>query len=179
MRGIIYCELHEYLEGRLGRAVWSRIREEAGAPERRYRVAESYPDEELVALVLATSSITGVSLAATLEDFGVHLAPVLANTYSTFIRPTWRTLDLLENTEEIIHKAVRVATPGADPPRLHCIRSGPGEVHITYTSERRMCALAKGLVRGVAGLYEETVAIDEHACMLDGDPSCELTVRLS
>jgi len=49
-------------------------------------------------------------------------------------------------------------------------------VVITYTSPRKMCAVAKGIIRGVAAHYQEQVTVDEPQCMLRGDAACVLHV---
>jgi hypothetical protein len=84
---------------------------------------------------------------------------------------------VLENTENVMHAAVRVRNHNAQPPRLLCERSGPHEVTIHYSSQRRMCALAKGIVRGIAGHFKEAVSLSEPQCMHKGDPSCKLVVQ--
>ena len=47
---------------------------------------------------------------------------------------------------------------------------------MTYTSNRRLCALAKGIVRGVAAHYGERILVFDAACTFSGDPHCELVV---
>jgi predicted hydrocarbon binding protein len=41
-----------------------------------------------------------------------------------------------------------------------------------------MCAVAKGIVRGVAKHHGESVTITEAECMLTGGKECRLAVRL-
>ena len=94
------------------------------------------------------------------------------------IKPDWRTLDLIPHTEQTIHKVVRLKNPGASPPKLVSKHTSPEEVVITYTSERKLCAVAKGIVRGVAKYYKEKVEIAESTCMLTGSPRCTIAVRL-
>ena len=40
-----------------------------------------------------------------------------------------------------------------------------------------MCAVAKGIVRGLARHYGEAVTIDEMTCMLEGGGECRIAVR--
>ena len=89
----------------------------------------------------------------------------------------WRTLDVIEHTEETIHKVVRTRNPGAAPPELQCARPSKDDVVITYASPRRMCAIAKGIARGLAAHYGEAVRVSESACMRKGDPQCRISVR--
>ena len=87
------------------------------------------------------------------------------------------TYDLILNTEQTVHKVVRAKNPGALPPELHCVRPREDTVVITYTSKRKMCAVAIGISRGVAKHYAEHIAITEPACMLRGDASCQIVVK--
>ena len=64
----------------------------------------------------------------------------------------------------------------ATPPALVCERTGLDEVTIVYSSPRKMCALARGISRGVAQHYGETVTINEEACMHHGAASCRIRV---
>lgn len=179
MRGIVLVELREYAEEVMGPGAWVGLLDDAHLPARSYKAADSYPDEEVFALVLAASRAWGESVSTVLEDFGRRrLAPGLARTYASLLRPRWRTLDLLEHTEGIIHTAVRAHDPLAAPPRLVCFRVAEDRVRISYRSERQLCALARGIVHGVADLYEETVTVEDEQCMLKGDPACELVVSL-
>ena len=89
----------------------------------------------------------------------------------------WRTLEFLESTEETIHRVVRIKDATARPPEIRCERVSPAEVVIHYASERRMCAVARGIARGVADHYGEPVEILEPSCMLRGDAECLIHVR--
>jgi hypothetical protein len=80
----------------------------------------------LVALVVAATKATGLKADAILEDFGEFIAPDLISMFRASIKPEWRTLELLEHTEETIHKAVRLRNPGATPPELVAPAQGPG-----------------------------------------------------
>jgi predicted hydrocarbon binding protein len=55
-------------------------------------------------------------------------------------------------------------------------RSTQDEVQIIYSSSRQLCSVAKGIIKGVARHYGETVHITEDACMLRGDQFCALRV---
>lgn len=52
-----------------------------------------------------------------------------------------------------------------------CTRTGPDEIVVDYTSARRMCALAKGIAKGVAKHYRESIAITEGSACSRGTPS--------
>jgi hypothetical protein len=130
----------------------------------------------LLALVSAASRNLNLPAGAVLEAFGEFIAPELISLYGKLIDPEWKTLDLIENTEKLVHTAVRVGNPGVRRPILQCRRGTPDELQIVYSSDRRLCSVVRGIVKGVAGYYGETVHISEDACMLQGDPYCALQV---
>jgi hypothetical protein len=74
---------------------------------------------------------------------------------------------------------VRRDNPAASPPQLKCVRKGADEVIIHYGSRRRMCGVAKGIVRGLARHYGEKVTLAEPTCMLKGGAACQIVVKRS
>jgi tRNA A-37 threonylcarbamoyl transferase component Bud32/predicted hydrocarbon binding protein len=143
-----------------------------------YLPAGTYPDEEAVKLLQAIADTLGEPLESVLGRFGEFLAAHLIRVAGPLVDSAWRTLDLLEHTEQLIHGVIRTTRPGAEPPVLEAVRVGPAELHLVYTSRRRLCVLAAGLVRGVARHYGETVVIEEPGCMLRDDPFCSFVIRL-
>jgi hypothetical protein len=176
MHGLIFLQLQRFATKQGGATAWETLLREARLPVKSYSPARAYGDEELFALVGAASRTFQIPESAVLEAFGEFIAPELIRIYGKLIDPTWKTLDLIENTEKLIHTAVRVGNPGAKPPVLHCVRSTQDELQIVYSSERRLCAVAKGIVKGVGRYYDENIAITDEACMLRGDPFCALQV---
>jgi serine/threonine protein kinase len=172
MHGIVFFLLHRFAENVLGADGWPRLLAEAGLKGRRYSPAVPHADEDLVAMVEAASRLTGKTAGEVLELFGEYLGPELLDLHPRLIQPQWKTLDVVANTEEVIHRVVRVNNPGAHPPQLRARRISADEVHLVYSSPRQMCALARGMVKGLAEHFHETIDIKEDACMLRGDPFC-------
>lgn len=177
MHGIIFSELRKYVEARTRGSGWSTLLEKAGLGGKLYMSVGGYPDSDVVALLTAASAVTGHSIAATLEDFGEFITPSLMGMYGHLIKPNWRTLDVIENTEGTIHSVVRVQNPGAKPPRLRTVRLDPEEVVLIYDSTRQMCGFAKGIGKGLAKHFKETLSISETQCMHKGASSCEIHFR--
>ncbi len=136
-----------------------------------------YPDADAVAILGELAASAGRPLGDVLVEFGEFLAPHLVKVAGEFIEPGWRTLDLIEHTESIIHSMVRTSNPGATPPVLETFRATPDELHLVYSSKRRLCGLAIGLIRGLGKLHDERLTIDEPSCMHRGDPFCSFVVR--
>ena len=179
MHGVIHQELERFATDAFGRGAWSRIVRRAGLEHRTYVPTERYEDAELTALVIAAAGDTGLGPQRVLEMFGAAIVPTLVDAYGALVSPEWRTAELVLNTEAIIHTALRASGEGVRPPLLVTSRRGANEVVVIYASERQMCGFAKGIVRGIASHYGESVEIADEACMLRGDATCRLVVRVA
>ncbi len=177
MQGLILSELKRFSDAGNGNGTWRHLLQDAGLAGRTYIVGESYPDAEVAAIVGAAARHAGTGVQTWLEEFGEFIAPTLMSLYKPYINPEWKTLDMLEHTENNIHRAVRLRDPTAIPPRLQVRRVSRDEVVIIYESDRRMCGLAKGITRGIAKQYGERIEINELTCMLKGKPSCTIVVK--
>lgn len=182
MHGLIFFFLQKYLgslppetaasaSGTLGGRTTGQIK------ANRYLPSGVYPDEDAVAILSSLADASGTPLADVIERFGEFLAPHLVRVAGTAVDPSWGFLDLVEHTEAIIHAMVRAKNPGARPPVLECVRHSPTELHLVYTSSRKLCRLARGLIVGMARHTGERVEIEECSCMLEGDPFCSFVIR--
>ncbi|MCB0163046.1 MAG: heme NO-binding domain-containing protein [Anaerolineae bacterium] len=162
MHGIIHTELQRYVETKHGPDAWEAVLQEAGLNAKIYMAISTYPDKEILAIVTAASRLTHIPTEYILEDFGEFIVPSLMHMYQVRIDPAWKTMELLLHTEGTIHKTVRLKKPGAQPPRLKFEKTGPTTLRLLYTSSRKMSAVAKGIIRGVANYYGELVTIQEH-----------------
>ena len=176
MHGVIFLELSRFTEARLGAGSWAQVVPLAGLSNSVFLPTQHYPDPDMMSIVSALSRKMGKEAGQVLEEFGAYIVPSLATLYSALIDADWTLLDMLEHIESTIHRVVRIRAPGAAPPQIRCRRIGPQEVEILYTSDRKLCAFARGIVRGFGRLYEETVTIAEPECMLRGDPACRIRV---
>ena len=188
MHGLIFFFIHKFAE-RFPTGSAPRGRSAAGSSMSGSSVSGSsvsgekhlpsgvYPDADAVAMLEELALATGRPLAEIVGEFGEFLAPHLVKVAGTFIDPRWKTLDLIENTEAIIHRMVRVEKPGAAPPVLEAFRAAPDELQLVYASKRKLCLLAAGIVRGLATHFQERVVIEEPSCMHRGDAFCSFVIR--
>ena len=178
MHGTLCAELQRFVSERWDEGRWSAIKRTANVERDEYDPLATYPDAEFMALVRATADLNGTPPGQFLRDFGTFIGPALIRLYWGAVQPQWRTLDLIENTENTIHRVVRLNNPDASPPQLVARRIADDLVEVTYKSRRRMCDLAKGIAAGVAAFYEERIEIDDRTCMLRDDPVCRFVIRL-
>jgi hypothetical protein len=177
MHGLIHLELQKFVEERFGARAWSTLLRRAGLDSEIYTPLRSYPDEQILALVGEAEKLSGMSATALLEAFGEFLVPSYLALYGNLLKPEWRTLDIIEHTEETIHRVVRMKHEGAAPPRLRVERTRPDEVVMTYDSPRKLCAVARGIARGVSKRQREMLTIEDRKCMHRGDPACVIVFR--
>lgn len=179
MHALIFSELQAYTESTLGGGAWNKLLDEAGIPGALFAAHQDHPDATLTDLVRTATRLTSQTVPALLEDFGTFIAPHLLALYPDLIDPTWRTLDVLANTEHRVHSVVRARNPNARPPRLQVDRISKTEVVITYTSQRHLCPVAIGIAKGLAKHYDENASVSEPACMHRGALACKILVRVA
>ena len=177
MHGMIMVELRNFVTTNFNKETWDTLLRKAKLWPRLYLPISEYPDQEVVSLVSSASEMTGSPAQNILESFGEYIAAGLLKMYRPLVRDEWRTLDLLEHTETAIHTAIRLKDDKAHPPQLSCKRLSYDQVAVTYNSERRLCSVAKGIAKGVAKHYSESISISESTCMHRGDETCRILVR--
>jgi hypothetical protein len=178
MHGIIFFELKKFVDAKLPEGSWEKILADAGVHQI-YLPTAQYPDAEVVTLVGAASRLAKTSAQNLLLGFGEFIAPDLLAMYQSLLKPSWRTLDVIENTETVMHTVVRLRNPGARPPVLRATRVSPSEVELRYGSPRKMCSIAKGISKGIAAHFGEKLEIEDRSCMLEGAPECVIRLRLA
>ena len=176
MQGIFLDGLERYAIRKIGLSGLERIQAKIGRGHAGYSFDTAYADDEVGLIVQGISEVTGRQPDEILQEFAEDLVPSLLDIYGFVIDPSWTFVDFLLRTESVIHKAVKLNAPSARPPAILARRIGSDAVAITYRSERRLCAVAKGIIRGCATHYRTVVDIAEDRCMLRGDPECVLTV---
>jgi hypothetical protein len=178
MHGIIHLELQKFVTERYGEQAWQTLAKKAELRDEIFTPLRAYPDELMFRLVRAAVDLTRTPAEQILEAFGEHLVGGYLALYGNLLKPDWRTIDVIEHTEETIHRVVRMRQPGAEPPLLKAQRTARDEVVLFYDSPRRLCAVARGIGRGIANHFEETVAIDDRKCVHRGDPGCVISYKL-
>jgi len=176
MHGMILAEMQRFVDAKFGPQLWRGLLGDSGLGLQSYEVNQSYSDQHVARIVAAAARQTGLSRDAILESFGEFIAPHLLAMYPSLVKAEWKTLDVVEHTEDVIHAVVRSQHPDADPPYLRVHRTGDAEIVIFYDSPRKLCFIAKGIVKGLADHFGETVGVVERRCMLTGAPDCTLVL---
>ena len=174
MHGLIFHAFRSYLASSFGRET-----DDIWAAAAAYDVTQSHPDEDFLALVARAEAAVGKPAVELLGGFGEFAAMrTFADLYPDYYRESGAARPFLLSVEDHIHALVRRAVPDAQPPRLHVMPFGERGVAITYTSERQLCALLEGLVRGTARSFGEEATVEHPECMLRGALACAFFVEI-
>jgi predicted hydrocarbon binding protein len=177
VHGIVLKGLKDFVVESYDRETWSTLQREAGLPHRLYVPVTEYPDEDVLALVETASRLTEIPVAELLESFGRFIVPPLVETYGVHVDADWTGLELIANVETYIHLALRAKQISTyTPPELESEWRGADTVRVVYRSDRQLCDLARGIIKGVGDYFDEPYEIEEPVCMHEGGDHCELLV---
>lgn len=178
MQGLIFKELKDYLSKKLGSEFWDDLRKQAGVQTTLYAPVQSYPDTELLALLAKGAERLGVPIQGMLEEFGRYTAQGFFRTRSHFINPQWDYLELLMHGPEILAQIEKHHTSDSPAASLQVARDAPDQVTMRYSSPRKLCSFAKGMMKGLAKHYHVEIMIEEPRCQLKGQAECVYVVRV-
>lgn len=177
MHGILFKSMKDYVIENHGKATWLNVCKEADIDKRIYLTIDTYPDEELIRIFDATADYVGSSVPNLLESYGRFAAGNLLDTHRNIVEDDWDVLDLLANADDGIHDVLSARDQNIEPPELVCRRDDPTRVTVEYRSDRQLCFVAGGIIRGVADYYDTDVTLTETSCMHEGANHCEFVVE--
>ncbi|KQZ39948.1 heme NO-binding domain-containing protein [Duganella sp. Root1480D1] len=160
MKGIVFTEFMELVEGRMGLEMLDRIITEAKLPnDGAYTSVGTYDHAELVRLVQALSDASGVSMPQLIHMFGEHLFQRFSVSYQPLFADSHSAFDFLSHIDDVIHVEVRKLYPDAELPSLPCERPSPDRLLMHYSSPRGLGDLAEGLIAGCIKHFGENIAV--------------------
>ena len=161
MHGIIFHEYRFYVNQTKNLNTWMALTEKAGLKGKMYLPVQMYPDNEFEALIQASQQVMEISREELLTSFGRFIIPQFLRIFGQIVKPEWQLMDVLEHTENVIHKTIRQYDKNAHPPYLECERLEKNTVKIKYNSPRNMLSFGKGLVLGLSDHFKEKISITE------------------
>jgi hypothetical protein len=156
IHGSMFLLLKKFVENNFDQSTWLKIIKVAGAAQSSYEMHRNYPASEMFSIISTAANYSGIHEEALKEKFGEYLVPDLLELYKMHVKPEWRTFEMLENTEKVMHKAVREEASEANPPVLSVTRVSNKLLIIDYYSKRKMASLAIGIIKGIAKYYNES-----------------------
>jgi hypothetical protein len=180
MKGIIFTEFLEMVEETMGMDTVDALFERTTlASKGVYAATGTYPHEELVALVVCLSKMTGTPVPALVHAFGKRLFNSLATRSPQYLTHSRSAFEFLQSIDGYIHVEVRKIHPDAELPRFKCSLSEDGRVlQMEYRSPRRFDDLAHGLIEGVLEHYREAASITRQPLADAGEGSLFVISRV-
>ena len=84
----------------------------------------------------------------------------------------------LLTVDRVIHVEVRKLHPGAELPQFDYEDESDKELTMIYTSPRKLCFLAEGLIDASAKHFNTKYELDHTECMHNGADSCNLKIKI-
>lgn len=177
MKGIINKGIQELVETKFGAEAWEKVKLLAGCEEPFFAIMNDYPDDMTTALVKAASEVSGLPLEAVMVEYGKFMVPnTLKEQYPSYFKLAGSSpREFLLNMGRV-HEHVTRSVSKAMPPRFEYEDLPDGRLLMKYKSERRLCAVLRGLILGVGILFDQELQVQEISCMQKGNPECVMEV---
>ena len=159
MKGVVFKELISMAESVSGDKVVDEVLRNIDLDsEGAYTSVGTYSHEEVLKIVTALSSHTGVEGRDLVKSFGKHLLTVFHRVHPEYFDKD-NADDFLSSVDSYIHKEVRKLYPDATLPVIEFNKLDDGNVVVKYTSERPFADLAEGLIEQTYNYFNESVEI--------------------
>lgn len=177
MKGVIFNILEELVIDTAGIVTWNTILETLEL-QGIYTAGQSYPDDELFALVGEISSRLEQPPEQVVGHFGEYLFQQLSQRYPEFTDDQADLKAFLKSVHDVIHVEVRKLYESPNLPTIVCHEPDANTLIMEYRSPRKLCILAEGLIRGAAEYYKTPIQISHPVCMHKGADHCDLIIKL-
>ncbi|NNE15712.1 MAG: heme NO-binding domain-containing protein [Saprospiraceae bacterium] len=169
MKGIVFTEFLDMVEEKFGYEVVDQIIEDAQLESKGvYTSVGTYKHSEIVQLLMNLSDTVKVDPNVLLKEFGIYLFDTFLKTYPTFFTSVDNAFDFLESIDKHIHVEVLKLYPDATLPKFLSERFDDNSMIMTYISDRKMSALAHGLIERSIKHYREDYSLEIENISEDG-----------
>lgn len=173
MKGMVFTEFFEMVEATFSADMVDDIIDDANVPSGGvYTSVGTYDHAEIVALVIALSTRTGIAVPDLLKAFGKYLFNRFSQGYRQFFESQTDAFAFLAGIENIIHAEVRKLYPDAQLPRFDVEHQDAKELVLIYRSGRHFEDLAEGLLQGCVAYFDDSIVI-ARSTLGQGDERCE------
>lgn len=177
MKGVIFTFLADMVEEQFGLETWDAILTETGL-NGVYVSTETYPDAEVFKLVEATHNATGIPASELIKAFGQYAFSKFQKSHPSFCKAEYTLKEFLLTVDSVIHVEVKKLQPEASLPSFEYKDQAENELTMLYSSPRKLCMLAEGLIAGAANFYKTQYTLTHGKCMHNGDDHCEMHIKM-
>ena len=177
MKGIIFNILEDFIVEVMGPDAYDSIVSECPLITRDPFIGPgTYPDEDLVAIIVKVADRMQQPVPALLKMFGRYAFPKLAAKFPNFIeayshpKPFLKTIDWFHVTE------VKKLYEDASPPRFYYTEPSEDRLVMIYWSPRKLCPMIEGILEAVSEHFKTPVLFTHTRCMHRGDAECEFQI---
>ena len=182
MQGLLYHYFQSFVEETAGAGSWHRIRERAAIRDRSFVPWRPYPDEyapALISALLAEPKLRPHGRRGLLFRYGRHVGACFRRDFTHYFDRFASAREMLLGIEPVIHGELRRREPSSAPPRLKVMPLPGGRLRLVYTSQRRLCDVARGLVDYIGEVFGDRAIVHESACMESGANACDMVIAFS
>ena len=160
MRGVVFTELIEFVEDKLGFEIADKMIEHSHLDnDGIFTQGGNYPFSHMQKMLMSLSKITGKSPQELMEIFGEHLFHVLVKIYGKNIKEDNSALEFINSVEDYVHVEVKKLYPDVELPTFTTTYYENNTLKMIYKSEKRMDAFALGLIRSCGEYFGEKLEI--------------------
>lgn len=159
MKGIIFTTFNKMIEEKFGMNMWEELIDKT-APESDgvYVATASYPDSELINMVVCLSEKTNTPVENLIHAFGEYAFHELVSAYPKFAEG--KTIkEFLKSIHGVVHVEVKKLYPEVELPDFYYEDPEENKLIMEYHSKRELPSLAAGLIQGAADHFK--VKIDQ------------------
>lgn len=169
MKGIVFTEFLEMVESKFGYEVVDHIIEQSNLESNGvYTSIGTYSHGEIVQLLGNLSYKTKIDAQVLLKAFGEYIFDTFLSSYPQFFDAEDNAFDFLKSIDNHIHVEVQKLYPDATLPKFDTVEQEDGTLHMIYKSERKMGALAEGLIERSIIHYKQPHTVDKELVNEDG-----------
>ncbi|MDP5035356.1 MAG: heme NO-binding domain-containing protein [Alishewanella sp.] len=179
MKGIIFNVLEDMIVEKFGMAVWNDLLAKHAPPDRVYISGKSYEDNELFAIASDVAVLLNIPLQHVVKAFGDFLFQGLASRHKDVIAQFSDFSELVMGIHDVIHVEVNKLYVEPALPTISCRSPSANQIELTYSSPRKLCFCAEGLLFGAARHYGQQIKIEHTVCMHNGAEHCILGIELT
>jgi len=158
MKGVIFNAVERAVVATMGTDAWDDLLDLADS-DGVYTALGTYPDDELIALVMAAAEMTGHDPEDVLRLIGRHSIEHLVDQMSEHVDRDGHVFDFLGSVHSLIHMEVKKLDPDARPPAILPNQLAEDLLELSYRSERGLSPLAEGLIVGSGDLFAQPVEV--------------------
>ncbi len=173
MKGAIFNFFAEMVEETFGLETWDALLTKLDL-DGIYVSTETYRAEELFSLVGAAHEATGIETTELIRTFGKYSFSRFQQLHPDFCNPEFSLIEFLLTVDNAIHVEVQKLHPDARLPSFEYDQETDNELTMYYSSPRKLCMLAEGLIAGAAEFYQTDFELTHDECMHNGDERCKL-----